>query len=50
MGKLDGKVALISGTGRGMGRAAALEFAAQGSLDDHTTLRIPACRAPANTL
>jgi len=31
MGKLDGKVALISGTGRGMGRAAALEFAAQGA-------------------
>ena len=32
MGKLDGKIALISGTGRGMGRAAALEFAAQGAL------------------
>ncbi|MBV9795468.1 MAG: SDR family oxidoreductase [Actinobacteria bacterium] len=31
MGNLDGKVALISGTGRGMGRAAALEFAAQGA-------------------
>ena len=31
MGRLDGKVALISGTGRGMGRAAALEFAAQGA-------------------
>jgi len=31
MGKLDGKVALISGTGRGMGRAAALVFAAQGA-------------------
>jgi NAD(P)-dependent dehydrogenase (short-subunit alcohol dehydrogenase family) len=31
VGKLDGKVALISGTGRGMGRAAALEFAAQGA-------------------
>ena len=31
MGKLDGKVALISGTGRGMGRAAALEFAARGA-------------------
>jgi meso-butanediol dehydrogenase / (S,S)-butanediol dehydrogenase / diacetyl reductase len=31
MGKLDGKVALISGTARGMGRAAALEFAAQGA-------------------
>jgi NAD(P)-dependent dehydrogenase (short-subunit alcohol dehydrogenase family) len=31
MGQLDGKVALISGTGRGMGRAAALEFAAQGA-------------------
>jgi NAD(P)-dependent dehydrogenase (short-subunit alcohol dehydrogenase family) len=30
-GKLCGKVALISGTGRGMGRAAALEFAAQGA-------------------
>ncbi len=28
---LDGKVALISGTGGGMGRAAALEFAAQGA-------------------
>src|SRR5262249_12419671 len=31
MGRLDGKVALISGTARGMGRAAALEFAAQGA-------------------
>jgi hypothetical protein len=31
MGRLDGKTALISGTGRGMGRAAALEFAAQGA-------------------
>ncbi|HEY3903290.1 MAG TPA: SDR family NAD(P)-dependent oxidoreductase [Streptosporangiaceae bacterium] len=31
MGRLAGKVALISGTGRGMGRAAALEFAAQGA-------------------
>ncbi|MBR7836310.1 SDR family oxidoreductase [Actinospica durhamensis] len=30
-GRLDGKVALISGTGRGMGRAAALEFAARGA-------------------
>ena len=29
--RLDGKVALISGTGGGMGRAAALEFAAQGA-------------------
>jgi meso-butanediol dehydrogenase / (S,S)-butanediol dehydrogenase / diacetyl reductase len=32
MGRLDGKVALISGTGRGMGRAAALEFAAEGAV------------------
>lgn len=31
MGRLDGKVALISGTAGGMGRAAALEFAAQGA-------------------
>jgi meso-butanediol dehydrogenase / (S,S)-butanediol dehydrogenase / diacetyl reductase len=31
MGRLEGKVALISGTARGMGRAAALEFAAQGA-------------------
>ena len=31
MGRLDGEVALISGTARGMGRAAALEFAAQGA-------------------
>jgi meso-butanediol dehydrogenase / (S,S)-butanediol dehydrogenase / diacetyl reductase len=31
MGRLDGKVALISGTGRGMGRAAALEFAKEGA-------------------
>jgi meso-butanediol dehydrogenase / (S,S)-butanediol dehydrogenase / diacetyl reductase len=30
-GRLTGKVALISGTGRGMGRAAALEFAAEGA-------------------
>jgi meso-butanediol dehydrogenase / (S,S)-butanediol dehydrogenase / diacetyl reductase len=32
MSRLDGKVALISGTARGMGRAAALEFAARGAL------------------
>ncbi len=31
MGKLDGKVALISGTGRGQGRAAALAFTAAGA-------------------
>jgi len=31
MDRLNGKVALISGTARGMGRAAALEFAAQGA-------------------
>ena len=31
-GRLAGKVALISGTGGGMGRAAAIEFAAQGAL------------------
>src|SRR3954452_22324684 len=31
MSGLAGKVALISGTGGGMGRAAALEFAAQGA-------------------
>ncbi|MEU6407824.1 SDR family oxidoreductase [Microbispora sp. NPDC046933] len=32
MARLDGKVALISGTAMGMGRAAALEFAAAGAL------------------
>ncbi|HTW11568.1 MAG TPA: SDR family NAD(P)-dependent oxidoreductase [Solirubrobacteraceae bacterium] len=32
MGSLDGKVALISGTAGGMGRAAAIEFARQGAL------------------
>lgn len=31
MGRLEGKVALISGTGGGMGRAAAIEFAKQGA-------------------
>jgi meso-butanediol dehydrogenase/(S,S)-butanediol dehydrogenase/diacetyl reductase len=31
MSRLDGKVALISGTARGMGRAAAVEFAARGA-------------------
>lgn len=31
MGRLAGKVALISGTGRGMGRAAAVKFAAEGA-------------------
>ncbi len=32
MGRLEGRVALISGTGGGMGRAAAIEFAGQGAL------------------
>jgi NAD(P)-dependent dehydrogenase (short-subunit alcohol dehydrogenase family) len=31
MGRLEGKIALISGTARGMGRAAALEFASAGA-------------------
>jgi meso-butanediol dehydrogenase / (S,S)-butanediol dehydrogenase / diacetyl reductase len=31
MGRLDGKIALISGTAGGMGRAAALEFAREGA-------------------
>jgi NAD(P)-dependent dehydrogenase (short-subunit alcohol dehydrogenase family) len=31
MGRLEGKIALISGTGGGMGRAAAIEFARQGA-------------------
>jgi 3-oxoacyl-[acyl-carrier protein] reductase len=31
MGRLDGKVALISGTARSTGRAAAVEFAARGA-------------------
>jgi NAD(P)-dependent dehydrogenase (short-subunit alcohol dehydrogenase family) len=45
MGRLDGKIALISGTARGIGRAAALEFAAQGAavfgcdLDDRAARR-----------
>ncbi|MFE1449558.1 SDR family NAD(P)-dependent oxidoreductase, partial [Streptomyces olivaceoviridis] len=32
MKRLEGKVALISGTARGQGRAAALRFAAEGAL------------------
>ena len=32
MSRLAGKVALISGTARGQGRAAALRFAAEGAL------------------
>lgn len=31
MGRLDGKIALVSGTGRGMGRVAAIEFAREGA-------------------
>ncbi|MGW0190709.1 SDR family NAD(P)-dependent oxidoreductase [Streptomyces sp. NPDC003362] len=32
MRRLEGKVALVSGTARGQGRAAALRFAAEGAL------------------
>ena len=32
MMRLKGKVVLLSGTGRGMGRAAALRFAAEGAI------------------
>ncbi|MFJ8531832.1 SDR family NAD(P)-dependent oxidoreductase [Streptomyces sp. NPDC093591] len=32
MGRLDGKIAFISGTGTGIGRAAARIFAAEGAL------------------
>lgn len=31
MGQLDGRVAVISGTGRGIGRAIALRYAAEGA-------------------
>jgi meso-butanediol dehydrogenase/(S,S)-butanediol dehydrogenase/diacetyl reductase len=42
MGRLSGKTALISGTGAGMGRAAALEFAAEGA-------RVAGCDLDAET-
>lgn len=44
MGRLDGKVTVITGTGSGIGRAAALRFAEQGArvvgcdLDEHSSL------------
>jgi len=41
MGKLDGRVALITGAGRGFGKAMALAFAREGEL--HPSERMRGC-------
>lgn len=48
MGRLDGKVVLISGTGRGMGAVAARRFAAEGALVVGGDLDEAAARATEN--